>query len=116
MHCSNCNKTIPDGSTHCPYCYSAQSGESAYEPTDDVLKEKYGKPFIGIPTIVTIVILYAIIIPYYSVLSTKNCVKRKILSFMYNFCNNGLRFSLQFHAMILLFPGTQPLLSSAKKN
>ena len=61
MHCSNCNKTIPDGSTHCPYCYSAQSGESAYEPTDDVLKEKYGKPFIGIPTIVTIVILYAII-------------------------------------------------------
>lgn len=25
MHCSNCNKTIPDGSAHCPYCYSVQN-------------------------------------------------------------------------------------------
>lgn len=25
MRCSNCNKTIPDGSMHCPYCYSAQN-------------------------------------------------------------------------------------------
>ena len=25
MHCSNCNKTIPDGSKTCPYCYSEQN-------------------------------------------------------------------------------------------
>lgn len=42
MHCSNCNKTIPDGSAHCPYCYSAQNKILPDDvPPEEIIRKRY---------------------------------------------------------------------------
>lgn len=64
MHCSNCNKTIPDGSTHCPYCYSIQDTTKAhksYQQSASFPSQKSYTSFITVPaflvTVVEIILL-----------------------------------------------------------
>ena len=109
MHCSDCNKIIPDGAAHCPYCYSAQNLSNTTSRTTEsmfggnrassyvdtaTLKERYGRPFIGFPEIITMVIIYIIFL----ILSTKGD----------EFRNAGFSDAFDFWCFLLVTLSTVP--------
>lgn len=109
MNCSNCNKIIPDGVAHCPYCYSAQNLSNTTSRTTEsvfggnrassyvdtaTLKERYGRPFIGFPEIITMVIIYIIFL----ILSTKGD----------EFRNAGFSDAFDFWCFLLVTLSTVP--------
>lgn len=110
MHCSNCNKIIPDGAAHCPYCYSAQNLSNSTSRTTEsmfggnrvssyvdtaTLKERYGRPFIGFPEIITMVIIYIIFL----ILSSKGYEE---------FRNAGFSDAFDFWCFLLVTLSTVP--------